>query len=63
MTTRTNKRIARFLNEEEATTSVEYAILLGVIMIAIIKATQILGVQMNGVFEDSGNAIRGAVGS
>lgn len=54
------KSLQRFFKEEEATTAVEYAIMLGVIGIAIIKACQVLGGEMNLIFQSSGNAIDNA---
>lgn len=53
--------IIRFIREEEATTAVEYAIMLAVIGIAVIKACQVLGGEMNLVFEASSGAMENTI--
>ncbi len=47
----------RFLHEEKAATAVEYAIMLGVIGIAVIKSCQVLGVEMTSVFQSTSDAM------
>jgi Flp pilus assembly pilin Flp len=50
----------RFLIEEDAATAVEYAILLGVIGLAVIKSCQVLGVEMNLTFQSATDAMNNA---
>lgn len=48
---RIKQSIANFLREEDGVTATEYAVLIAVILIAIVKAAQVLGVNMKGSFE------------
>ena len=50
-------KVQRFLNEENAATAVEYAIMLGLILITCIKTCQIMGTEMNAVFTESHTAM------
>jgi len=50
----------RFIEEEHAATAVEYAILLGVIGLAVIKSCQVLGSEMVLIFQGTGDAMTNA---
>jgi Flp pilus assembly pilin Flp len=50
-------KVLRFVREEDAATAVEYAIMLAAIAVAVVKACQVLGGEMNLIFEESHGAI------
>lgn len=55
--------IARFLTEEEGTTTVEYAVMIALILGALIGSALLLGPAVDSSFQDSSTAISGAFGS
>ena len=61
MITRLNKKaITEFLLEEDGTTSVEYAVMLALIITVCISSVQFLTSQTEQSFNDAGAAISGA---
>ena len=55
------RRILRFLADEGGPTAVEYAVLLGLIMVAIIGAIGTVGVGTGGLWSGNANAIGAAM--
>ncbi len=55
------RRILSFLVDESGPTAVEYAVLLGLILIAVIGAVGTLGVGTGGMWSDNANAIDGVM--
>ncbi len=52
-----NRRILSFLVDEGGPTAVEYAVLLGLIIIAVIGAVGSIGVGTGGMWSNNSNAI------
>ena len=55
--------IKHFLTEEDGPTTVEYAVLLALILAVIFVSVQLLGTSINSSFLESANMISGASGS
>ena len=57
------QRLTSFLAAEDGPTSVEYAVIVMLIFLAVISTVQILGLTLSTSFQDSGTQIQNAVGS
>ncbi|MEZ6135886.1 MAG: Flp family type IVb pilin [Pirellulaceae bacterium] len=57
------QRILRFLENEDGPTTVEYAVLLAMIVGVCIGAVQTMSTATQGSFDTSANAISNAIGS
>ena len=57
------KSISRFLIEEDGTTAVEYAVMIGLILGVLIGSALLLGPAVDDSFDDSATLISGAFGS
>lgn len=55
------QHLKQFWNDEEGATAVEYALIVGLIAIAIIGTLEILGGQISSMFERIGEALDGVV--
>ena len=55
------RRILSFLVDEGGPTAVEYAVLLGLILVGIIGAVGTVGVGTGGLWSDNANAIDGVM--
>ncbi|WP_146602094.1 Flp family type IVb pilin [Novipirellula aureliae] len=55
--------VLSFLTEEDATTAVEYAVMLALIVLACIGSVGVLSDRTSASFDDSADAITGAFGS
>ncbi len=63
MLSRYSKKIVRFLSAEDGPTSVEYAILLAIIVGAIVVSVGYVGNEVRETHETIGNSINGALNS
>ena len=63
MTSNVAKIIYRLVESEDGPTSVEYAVLLALIVVACIGAVQTMSDATRGSFDTSSNAIETAIGS
>lgn len=52
------QRISRFIRDESAATAIEYALLAGLISVAIISAASTVGGKVSTVFTEIGDALR-----
>lgn len=55
-------RIRRFLIEEDGATSIEYCVMLMLIILAVITAVQVLGGTVSSNLQDSSDKIKNAAG-
>lgn len=53
--------IVDFVYDEEGATAVEYAVMIGLILVVAVAAVAFLGTQNRDSFEDTANQISGAV--
>lgn len=61
MLARTNTRILRFLRSEDGPTTVEYAVLLAMLVGMMIATILYLGVEIQGVAQDNADALTNAI--
>ena len=61
MLSRLSTKISRLIREEDGPTAVEYAILLGLIMLAIVASVSYVGLGVRNTHEIIGTAISDAV--
>jgi Flp pilus assembly pilin Flp len=52
-----------FLHEDEAATTVEYAVMLMLVLLLVISAVQYFGDSVNDSFDDSSSELNGALGN
>ena len=50
--------LARFLNNEDGATAIEYALMASLIALFIVAAVQLVGTQVSTVFTEIGNALK-----
>ncbi len=55
--------VCRFLREEDGPTTVEYAVMVSLILGVCIVAITVLGAETNDTFDESSTAISGAFGN
>jgi pilus assembly protein Flp/PilA len=55
--------IKRFVNDEEGADATEYALIIGLIALAIVVAVQTLGTKLSTGFNNIGNTVATSVGS
>jgi pilus assembly protein Flp/PilA len=58
---RTYEKVVRFLRSEDGPTTVEYAVMLGLILIAIIGLLASMGDSVNATFENTTNTMRSKI--
>jgi len=63
MTLRWKDFLLRLLKDEQGATMVEYALMLGLIMLVCIAAVGFLGLSASNLFTANGNALPNALGS
>ena len=57
------KKIRSLLQDESGPTSVEYAVIVMLIFLAVIGTVQVIGSSLSGSFQNSSNQINAATGS
>jgi Flp pilus assembly pilin Flp len=55
--------VQRFCIEEDAATTVEYAVMLMLVLLLVISAVQYFGDSVNDSFDDSSSELNGALGN